>query len=81
MSDIKPQIDRKQVFLGILYLLGGVISILVPASALHDRSLIGFTLLGIPLVMLGTSTIWDVIREKQRDKHKTKDTKGQDTFK
>lgn len=82
MSNIKPQIDGKQLFLGVLFLLGGVICILVPASTLRDRSLIATIVFGITSVMLGTYYFWSATegwREKRREKHK-KDIKGQDTL-
>ena len=78
MSGMKPKIDGKKLFLGILTLLGGVICILVPASTLQDRSLISYTIIGISLVMFGSTYIWEAIecfRKRKREGQENKDTK------
>ncbi|MFH1370648.1 MAG: hypothetical protein ABII09_05110 [Planctomycetota bacterium] len=80
MPDKKSHDEGAKIFLGVLSLLGGVICILVPASTLQDRSLFSFVLMGIPLVILGSTYIWEAIeglRAKKRESKETKDTKGQ----
>jgi hypothetical protein len=83
-SDMKPQVEGKRLFLGILFLLGGgVACILIPAITLHDLSLIATIILGISFIMLGESYIWQATegwREKKREKHKNKDIKEQDAL-
>ena len=83
MDSEKSKDKGAKVFLGIVVLLGGVICILVPASTLQDRSLFYYTLMGISLVMFGSTSIWEAIegfkeikRERQRQENK-KDTKVQ----
>jgi|GEM_PF-3366178 uncharacterized membrane protein HdeD (DUF308 family) len=72
----KSQIKGKELFLGIVSLLGGVICILVPASTLRDRSLIAFVLMGIPFVMFGAIDIWESIEGfRKREGQENKDTK------
>jgi uncharacterized membrane protein HdeD (DUF308 family) len=54
-----------ELFLGAVFLLGGIISILVPAMELESRSLVT-VMLGITFLLLGSSFIWK----------RTKDIKG-----
>ena len=80
MPDKKSQNERAKIFVGAVMLLGGVICILVPASTLQDRSLFSFVLMGIPLVILGSTYIWEAIeglKERKREREKTKDTNMQ----
>jgi hypothetical protein len=77
MPDIKSQIKYK-VFLGIIFLLGGVISILVPASKL-DGSSIATIIMGIIFVMLGDMYFWEAIeglRKRKKEKQEIKDIQG-----
>ena len=66
-----------KIFLGIMMVLGGILSILIPASSLKMDSLSSI-ILGITLVMLGDSYVWGAIeayRKKKREKNKTEDEK------
>ena len=66
------------MFVGIVLLLGGVICILIPAAKLEGRFLVTI-ILGITMVMLGTTVIWKTtegMRERLREKQEVKDTNG-----
>jgi uncharacterized membrane protein HdeD (DUF308 family) len=75
----KPQTGAK-LFLGIMHLVGGLICILVPALSLKKRSDISLIVLGITLVMLGTSYVWlatESRRQKKKEEQKNNDIKEQ----
>ena len=77
MPAIKSQMKYK-VFLGVMFLLGGIISILIPASKLEGSS-IATIIMGITFVMLGDTFIWEAIkdfRERKKEKQEIKDTHG-----
>jgi len=71
MPDEKKQIDVKKVFLGVMFLLGGCICILMSVMIAHFFVNI---ILGITLVMLGTAFIWQATegfrkKRRQRETH------------
>jgi Tfp pilus assembly protein PilO len=77
MPEMKPDIDGKRLFLAIILTLGGVITILVPASKLDGRSIVGI-LSGVTFVVLGYSFLWESmegLRERKKAKQEAKDTK------
>jgi hypothetical protein len=79
MNNKDSRIKGKELFLGIGTLFGGVICILVPVSTLQDRSLIYYVFMGIPLVMSGSTFIWEAIeglRKKKREGEEKKDAKN-----
>jgi uncharacterized membrane protein HdeD (DUF308 family) len=70
-------IEVEKIF-GILLLLVGSMLILIPPTM--SLTCIVQRILGITLVMQGTVFIWSAterLRQKQREKHKNEDTKGQ----
>lgn len=67
MDEKKPDIEWKRLFLGIIFTLGGVIAILVPASKLDGQS-ISKIIAGIPLVMLGEYFFWESMEEIRKAK-------------
>jgi hypothetical protein len=75
MPDIKSQMKYK-VFLGVILLLGGIISILIPAWKLEGSST-ATIIMGVTFVMLGDSFLWEAIRdlrERKKEKQEIKDT-------
>ena len=75
MQDIKSQMKYK-MFLGIIFLLGGIISILVPSSKLEGSS-IATIIMGIIFVMLGDMYFWEAIKglREKKDIQVSKDAK------
>lgn len=75
MDDIKSEIDGKRLFLAIVLTLGGVITILVPASNLDGKSM-ATIISGIPLIMLGESFFWESMEDIRRARREKKEAKG-----
>jgi hypothetical protein len=75
----KPPIDEKEMILGVLFILGGLVNVAILAATLRDRYLISLLVLCLLFAMLGTSYIFTAtegLRKNRREKHKTRDTKG-----
>ena len=75
MDDIKSEIDGKRLFLAIVLTLGGVITILVPASNLDGKSM-ATIISGIPLIMLGEFFFWESMEDIRRARREKKEAKG-----
>ncbi len=75
MPDTKPKNEwGAKLFLAIIQTLGGVITILVPASSLDRRSII-MIILGISLVMNGACFLMESMEDLRKAKKEAKGTK------
>ncbi len=76
MSDTKPDNQwGARLFLAIIFTLGGVISILVPASRLDTHSIV-MIILGITLVMNGACFFMESMEGIRKARKENKEAKG-----
>ena len=76
MDETKPNNQwGARLFLAIIFSLGGIISILVPASSL-DRNSIGMIILGITLVMQGACFFMESMEGIRKERKQNKEAKG-----
>jgi hypothetical protein len=75
MDNIKPDIEWKRLFLAIVLTVGGIITIVIPASELDGKS-IATIISGIPLVMLGESFFWESMEDIRRARKEKQEAKG-----
>ncbi|OQA03555.1 MAG: hypothetical protein BWY69_00395 [Planctomycetes bacterium ADurb.Bin401] len=71
MANKNIQIDGKKAFLGILFVIGGCLMILIPPTMVMLR--VARSVLGIILVMQGTIFLWEATKCWREKKKETKD--------